>query len=77
MQICMDNRAINKITFKYQFSIPRLDDLLDELYGATLLSKNDLVSDYYQIMMKEHFFWPYMFKDVYKMICHLCCMREG
>jgi hypothetical protein len=43
MQICMDNRVINKITFKYQFSIPRLD----ELYGAILLSKNDLVSNYY------------------------------
>ena len=50
---CVDNKQLNKMTVKNKYPLPMIDDLFDELKGASVFSKIDLRSGFHQLRIKD------------------------
>ncbi|GKB26629.1 putative nucleotidyltransferase, ribonuclease H [Tanacetum coccineum] len=53
MRLCIDYHELNKATIKNKYPLPRIDDLFNQLQGASHFSKIDLRSGYHQLKIKE------------------------
>ena len=61
-RMCIDYKALNKITLKNRYPLTRIDDLLDQLQQANYFSKMDLKFGYHQVRVKEEATWKTTFK---------------
>ena len=51
--LCVDYRQLNKLTVKNKYPLPKIEDLFDQLKGASIFSKIDLRSGYHQLKIKD------------------------
>ena len=65
LRFCVDYRALNALTLKDSYPLPRVDELLDQLHGARFFTTMDLASAYYQIPMHEEDIFKTAFKTRY------------
>ncbi|MCO5603226.1 hypothetical protein L7F22_057373 [Adiantum nelumboides] len=52
-RMCVDYRALNRITIKNRFPVPGVEDLFDKLQGSTYFSRIDIKSGYHQIRIVD------------------------
>jgi hypothetical protein len=48
----VDYRALNEVTVKNKYPLPRIDDPFDQLCGECVFSKIDLLSGYHQLKIR-------------------------
>ena len=48
LRMCIDFRALNKLTVRNRYPLPRIDDLMDKLHSATVFYALDLQQGYHQ-----------------------------
>ena len=63
LRMCIDYRALNSQTVKNRYALPRINELLDQLYDTKIFSKLDLTSSYHQITIDP--------RDRYKIVLRI------
>ncbi|KAK8669502.1 hypothetical protein V6N13_106930 [Hibiscus sabdariffa] len=53
MRLYIDYRQLNRVTIKNRYPLLRIEDLFDQLKDASVFSKIDLKSGYYQMRVKD------------------------
>jgi len=53
LRLCIDYSDLNRAKIKNRYLIPRIDDLFNQMKGATIFSKIDLRLGYHQLRIKE------------------------
>jgi hypothetical protein len=51
-RMCIDYRVLNEVIVKNKYPLPRIEDLFDQLRGASVFSKIDLRSGYHQLRIR-------------------------
>jgi hypothetical protein len=52
-QMCVDYRSLNEVTIRNKYPLPRIEDLFNQLKGASVFSIIDLRSGYHQLNIRE------------------------
>ena len=53
LRLCIDYRQLNKVVFRYQYPLPSIDELFDQLQGSRVYSKINLRLGYHQLRVQE------------------------
>ena len=61
-RLCIDYRVLNKITIHNRYSIPQINDLLNQLKGAKYFSKINFKSGYHHVPIEPSDVWKTTFK---------------
>ena len=65
LRLCIDYRQLNKLTVNNKYLLPRIDDLFNQLKGASIFSKIDLRSGHHQLRIKDVDMHKTVFKTRY------------
>ena len=65
MRLCIGYRQLNKMTIKNRYPLPCIDDLFDQLHGATVFSKIYLRFGYHQVRIKDEDIFKTTFRTRY------------
>ena len=65
MRLCIDFQQLNNVTIKNKYPLPKINDLFDQLQGASVFSKSDLRSRYHQLKIRKSNVFKTIFETRY------------